>query len=315
MQHPKVFHLLSHSTFGKKCKCSKEFDFDSDSDPDDPLKKGSSKFSSGEKPQDGKIPEWPYVTPSTFANTALVTIKVGKTERATSEFFVHEAILNKLKFFEAALKGDFKEAFTKVIKMPEDDPVMVGCLVEFLYTGDYTNHASAVSGKDESPPCSALQAIYARKLYDVRVLLLGEKYDYKELCEKAIEKLCAARQRFVSAINDPSNANCMFLAYVHRLYELSGPNSAVRIRTTPPKPWFAWPWEKTPQPKKSVIDWDPQQIGTWIGAMQNNPQQKIEMDAIFECCPDLAKDLLTFTSVGLTESAKLKESEGGPILF
>lgn len=65
----------------------------------------------------------------------IATLYVGP---GSVKFHAYQDSLCKLPFFQAALRGNFKEATEQVITMPEDDPSRVSALIEFLYTGNYT---------------------------------------------------------------------------------------------------------------------------------------------------------------------------------
>lgn len=65
----------------------------------------------------------------------IITLYVGSDG---VEFHAYEDTLCQLPFFQAALRGHFKEASDQVIRMPEDDPSRVSALIEFMYTGNYT---------------------------------------------------------------------------------------------------------------------------------------------------------------------------------
>ncbi|KAF8429684.1 hypothetical protein EV426DRAFT_639464 [Tirmania nivea] len=70
----------------------------------------------------------------------MTTLKVGPDtlEHPAVELYVHNEVLKKLPFFIAALNGNFLEAATRVINMPEDNPEIVAKLMQFLYAGSYT---------------------------------------------------------------------------------------------------------------------------------------------------------------------------------
>ena len=70
----------------------------------------------------------------------MTTLRVGPDtpEYPAVVLYVHNKVLSKLPFFVAALNGNFLEATTRVINMPEDNPEIVAKLMQFLYTGSYT---------------------------------------------------------------------------------------------------------------------------------------------------------------------------------
>jgi hypothetical protein len=68
-----------------------------------------------------------------FARSALVTIRAG-TLPSQKEFIVHEDMLFQSEFFRRALQGEWKEADTRIINLPEDDAVDVNLYLQYIYT-------------------------------------------------------------------------------------------------------------------------------------------------------------------------------------
>jgi len=64
----------------------------------------------------------------------IVTLIVGRDRRL---FAAHEDVLSASPFFAAMLKGQFLEAGTKKIELPEEEAEILSCVLEFLYKGDY----------------------------------------------------------------------------------------------------------------------------------------------------------------------------------
>ncbi|KAK7432412.1 Kelch-like protein 10 [Neonectria magnoliae] len=64
------------------------------------------------------------------------------------EFKAHRAIVcTQSSFFDGAFSTSFKEAASKTIELPEDDPEVVKRFLEFLYTGSYTDGVALNAGK------------------------------------------------------------------------------------------------------------------------------------------------------------------------
>ncbi|KAL2844136.1 BTB/POZ protein [Aspergillus pseudoustus] len=60
-------------------------------------------------------------------------------------FHVHRAILcSQSPFFKAAINGNFKEAMTNTIDLPEDDLWTIEHVLSFLYVGDYSSNGHLV---------------------------------------------------------------------------------------------------------------------------------------------------------------------------
>jgi len=64
----------------------------------------------------------------------IITLVVGHEKRL---FAAHEDVLSRSPFFAAALKGQFLEASTKQVDLPDEEPEILSCILEYLYKGDY----------------------------------------------------------------------------------------------------------------------------------------------------------------------------------
>ncbi|KAL9116102.1 MAG: hypothetical protein Q9227_000471 [Pyrenula ochraceoflavens] len=64
----------------------------------------------------------------------IVTLVVGPEQRL---FAAHEDVLSLSPFFQAALKGQFLESSTKKVVLPEEEPVILSAVLEYMYKGDY----------------------------------------------------------------------------------------------------------------------------------------------------------------------------------
>lgn len=53
-------------------------------------------------------------------------------------FAAHEDQLTRSPFFAAALKGQFFESDVKKVVLPDEEPEILSCVLEYLYKGDYT---------------------------------------------------------------------------------------------------------------------------------------------------------------------------------
>lgn len=63
----------------------------------------------------------------------MVKVKVGSKET----FYAHEGILSKSVFFERALNGEFLEATTREVLLPDDEPEIFSSVLEYLYSEEY----------------------------------------------------------------------------------------------------------------------------------------------------------------------------------
>ncbi|KAL0935817.1 uncharacterized protein CTRU02_208031 [Colletotrichum truncatum] len=71
---------------------------------------------------------------SSVAPSPIVTLTVGREGRL---FAAHEDVLFQSPFFEAACRGQFFEAQSKRIALPDEDPEVFSAVLEYLYKGDY----------------------------------------------------------------------------------------------------------------------------------------------------------------------------------
>jgi len=64
----------------------------------------------------------------------IVTLVVGHEQRL---FAAHEDVLCHSPYFAAALKGKFLDGGSKRVELPDEEPEILSCVLEFLYKGDY----------------------------------------------------------------------------------------------------------------------------------------------------------------------------------
>jgi len=72
-------------------------------------------------------------SPSTLVSP-IVTLAVGREGRL---FAAHEDVLCLSPFFAAACRGKFLDAESKRIELPDEEPEIFSCVLEYLYKGDY----------------------------------------------------------------------------------------------------------------------------------------------------------------------------------
>ncbi|KAK3079547.1 hypothetical protein LTS18_004590, partial [Coniosporium uncinatum] len=66
--------------------------------------------------------------------SAIVTIVVGKEQRL---FAAHEDVLSHSPYFASACRDQFFEPHSRRIQLPEEEPEVFSCILEYLYKGDY----------------------------------------------------------------------------------------------------------------------------------------------------------------------------------
>jgi len=64
----------------------------------------------------------------------IITLVVGREQRL---FAAHEDVLSHSPFFAAALKAQFLQGSSKQVDLPDEEPEILSCILEFLYKGDY----------------------------------------------------------------------------------------------------------------------------------------------------------------------------------
>jgi len=64
----------------------------------------------------------------------IVTLVVGDEQRL---FAAHEDVLCHSPYFAAALRGKFLDGGSKRVELPDEEPEILSCVLEFLYKGDY----------------------------------------------------------------------------------------------------------------------------------------------------------------------------------
>ncbi|ORY62209.1 uncharacterized protein BCR38DRAFT_346643 [Pseudomassariella vexata] len=70
-------------------------------------------------------------------NSPVIPLRVGEAFDHVQTFYVHKSVLLKSEYFRKALCGEFKEAETQVIDLPEEDPAIFHFIVAFLYEEKY----------------------------------------------------------------------------------------------------------------------------------------------------------------------------------
>ncbi|KAL9006527.1 MAG: hypothetical protein Q9188_000687 [Gyalolechia gomerana] len=87
------------------------------------------------------------------------------------KYAVHEDILKQSKVLARMCDGDFKEAYERRIVLPEDDPIDVGILVEYLYTRKFWVHGNPQIGASKQESATRLAHLY----------IFADKYDLEQM--------------------------------------------------------------------------------------------------------------------------------------
>jgi len=129
---------------------------------------------------------------------------VGRDSRL---FAAHEDVLCHSPFFASALRGQFFEANTRRINLPDEEPEIFSCILEYLYKGDYyprllhdkKHNTWALEGAQEaqSPKLGGRGAVEPTFhhtgvgdviLRDTAVYCAAERYGLEELKRLALRK-------------------------------------------------------------------------------------------------------------------------------
>lgn len=92
--------------------------------------------------------------------SSIFTLIVGQGVSITS-FTIHQTVLARSPVFEAMCRHRFQEGEEKCIRLPEDDPGVIGCLITYLYTDSY--HVDTTQGIDKVVEACAQAYIVADK--------------------------------------------------------------------------------------------------------------------------------------------------------
>ncbi|KAI9756573.1 MAG: hypothetical protein M1815_003289 [Lichina confinis] len=126
--------------------------------------------------------------------SAIVTIVCGPEQRL---FAAHEDVLCHSPFFAAACRGQFQEAHSRRIDLPDELPEIFSSVLEYLYKGDYFPALSFSKRRDvwelEDGAASVDSTVFhpvadTAVLKDTVVYCTAEKYGLDELKRLALRK-------------------------------------------------------------------------------------------------------------------------------
>lgn len=102
------------------------------------------------------------------------------------DFYVHKIVLcSQSPVFRTACTGNFKEAADSTYQMTEETTIVVKKMLQYLYTGDYSEQI-----EDDSTvvPSEVPQVSISGLQLHAQLFALGDKYSIPELCELAVDK-------------------------------------------------------------------------------------------------------------------------------
>jgi hypothetical protein len=141
----------------------------------------------------------------TTLTSPIVTLTVGREGRI---FASHEDVLCLSPFFAAACRGKFLEAQSKRISLPDEEPEIFSCILEYLYKGDYyprllhnkrrstweledavkSPNPEKGDGRGSSEATTYISSVGDYILRDTAIYCAAEKYGLEELKRLALRK-------------------------------------------------------------------------------------------------------------------------------
>jgi len=136
----------------------------------------------------------------------IVTFTVGKEGRL---FAAHEDVLSASPFFTAACRSQFRsEAQSKRIDLPDEEPEIFSCVLEYLYKGDYyprlihnkrrnsweledavkSPNPENTGGRGSVEATTYISSVGEHLLKDTVIYCAAEKYGLEELKRLALRK-------------------------------------------------------------------------------------------------------------------------------
>ncbi|KAF2280203.1 uncharacterized protein EI97DRAFT_369736 [Westerdykella ornata] len=182
-------------------------------------------------------------------NSAIVTMVVGPEQRL---FAAHEDVLSHSPFFASALQEQFFESANRRIDLPNEEPEIFSCILEYLYKGDYyprlmhdkRRHTWMLEGAVSSPDPSkktgdravstAVEATFFHPgvgdviLRDTAVYCAAERYGLEDLKRLSLRKqglqsgievatiLRSARYAYENTPDNDSRLRAHYLALIIR---------------------------------------------------------------------------------------------------
>ena len=134
---------------------------------------------------------------SSTLTSSIITLVVGREQRL---FAAHEDVLCISPFFQAACRGQFMEATSKRISLPDEEPEIFSSILEYLYKGDYYPRLvhnkrrnsweieSGTGGTGSVESTVYHHGVDGELLKDTVIYCTAEKYGLDELKRVALRK-------------------------------------------------------------------------------------------------------------------------------
>jgi len=201
--------------------------------------KDQTKLSKLQRSMDGSSPV------GTTLTSPIITITVGREGRL---FAAHEDVLCLSPFFAAACRGKFLEAESKRINLPDEEPEIFSCVLEYLYKGDYyprllhdkrrstweledavkSPNPESGGGRGSVEATTYISSVGEHLLRDTVIYCAAEKYGLEELKRLSLRKqglqsgievatiLRSARYAYDNTPDTDSRLRAHFLALIIR---------------------------------------------------------------------------------------------------
>ncbi|EEH47792.1 uncharacterized protein PADG_03876 [Paracoccidioides brasiliensis Pb18] len=184
----------------------------------------------------------PPVSPN--LSSAIITLCVGPDQRL---FAAHQDVLCISSFFATCCRSQFLESHSKRINLPDEQPEIFSCILEFLYKGDYyprllhnkrrdlwelengaSHNASGRMQQQGIESTIVCQVDGSVILKDTAVYCAAEKYDLDDLKRLALRKqglqvavqcstiLSSARYAYANTPDNDSKLRAHYLALIIR---------------------------------------------------------------------------------------------------
>ncbi|CAL3963499.1 hypothetical protein PZA11_001100 [Diplocarpon coronariae] len=188
----------------------------------------------------------------------IVTFNVGREGRL---FAAHEDVLALSPFFAAACRAQFLGAGSKRIDLPDEEPEILSCVLEYLYKGDYyprlihnkrrnsweledaisTPNPENTGGRGSVEATTYISSVGEHLLKDTVIYCVAEKYGLEELKRLALKKqglqsgievatiLRSARYAYDNTPDSDSRLRAHYLALIIRCRKIFKRSGTMQI--------------------------------------------------------------------------------------
>ncbi|KAL8803994.1 MAG: hypothetical protein Q9200_006000 [Gallowayella weberi] len=109
-------------------------------------------------------------------DSKIFTLIVGPEEK---QFTAHASFLAQSPVFDRMCHGHFEESHTLQIRLPEDDPIVIKAIIQYLYSGSFHDFGTEEACGNTADAANELAEIY----------IVAEKYGLEDLKTLILEKL------------------------------------------------------------------------------------------------------------------------------